>query len=134
MRVTARPQGGTGLSDHSLKRPPPPEAVDKTLLLHNADIDAFAAKGASYDASGKGGAAVQMTTAAEATWSRQNPRGLTEARAAYRVRRIAATQPKHQASSKGKRTVTMDPEESRKSGNGKGSKGGRSKGSGGKKR
>jgi hypothetical protein len=102
--------------------------------MNNLDVDAQAAKGAAYDASGKGKAVVLLTTAAEAHWSQKNERIKGESKPDYYARRRSAVSLNPQAPAQERRSVTLNPEEGRKSGSGKGQKRGRSKGSGGKKK
>jgi len=105
------------------------------LILNNLDVKPHVAKGVAYDASGKGKAVVSLTTAAEALWSSRNARNRDEPMSAYHSRRASGLSLNPQAAAPEKRSVTLNPEEGRKSGSGRGkAKRGRSKGSGGGRR
>ena len=126
---------GKALAIVPLERPPHHAAVGKSFIMNNLDVGAQASKGGAYDASGKGRTAVVVTTAAEAHWSQRNERLKGESKPEYHARRTKALHPSYQASAQERRSVTLNPEEGRKSGSGKGrAKKGRSKGSGGGRR
>ena len=107
VRVSSRPPGGS----------PHRGPVDKTLILDNLKPGG---KGASYDASGKAKAVVQLTSAAEAqfrNWSGANPRPHHETKDEYLQRRKEALRSNSPASAPLVRNVSLESDK------GKGKKG-----------
>ena len=79
------------------------------MILNNLGTTRSEGKG-TYDASGKAKAAATLTTAAEAAWSNPNPRGASEMRDDYLIRRRNAQRSTSPAAAPSERSVSLAPD------------------------